>query len=284
MELRIATCRPLPEPDPDEPLLLAALAKRGVEARMAAWNGADEDWSAPVPTVVRSTWDYVHHADEFLSWIDRAGGAAPLWNPPSVLRTNVHKFYLRELAERGFPIVPTAFLARGSSVRLATVLAERGWGDAVVKPAVSAASYRTMRVRRSVTSEIARGEAHLGALLAERDALVQRYAPAVETSGERALVWIDGALTHAVRKTPRFTGQDESVSSVLPVSADERELALALLEPLRSELLYARIDLVRDEGGRPMLMELELVEPSLFLLQHPPALERLADALVARLG
>jgi len=282
MELRIATCRPLPEPDPDEQPLLAALAARGVRARMAAWSDPAEDWSAPVATVVRSTWDYLHRPEEFLAWIERTARAAPLWNPPAVLRWNAHKFYLRELAARGFPVAPTAFLERGARVTLAEVLARHGWDEAVVKPAVSAASFGTLRVRARVPAELARGEAHLAELLAGRDMLVQRYLPAVATSGERALVWIDGELTHAVRKSPRFSGGEESVSSV-PVADDERALALALLEPLRRELLYARVDLVRDERGAPVLMELELLEPSLFLVQHAPALARLADALARRL-
>ncbi len=283
MELRIATCRPLPEPDPDEQPLLAALAARGVRARMAAWSDIAEDWAAPVPTVVRSTWDYLHRLEEFMAWIERASSAAPLWNPPAVLCWNAHKFYLRELAARGFSIVPTAFLERGARVTLADVLAQHGWDEVVVKPAVSAASFGTLRVRARAPAELARGEAHLGQWLAERDMLVQRYAPAVATSGERALVWIDGELTHAVRKSPRFSGEEESVSAV-PVADDERALALALLEPFRRELLYARVDLVRDEHGAPQLMELELLEPSLFLVLHPPALARLADALARRLA
>ena len=282
--LRIATCRPLPEPDPDEAPLLAALEARGVRARMAAWNDPREDWDAPVATVVRSTWDYPRRADVYLAWIERVARAGPLWNPADVLRWNVHKSYLRELAGKGHPIVPTVFLERGERNGLADVLAGRGWTDAVVKPAVSAASFRTLRVRTGVSGELARGEAHLAELLRERDVLVQRYAPAVETSGERALVWIDGELTHCVRKSPRFAGGEERVSGALAPDADERELALALLERFLPGLLYARIDLVRDEHGAPQLMELELIEPSLFLVQHPPALARLVDALVERLG
>ena len=282
MELRIATCRPLPEPDPDEPLLLAALAERGVRARMAAWRDRREDWDAPVPTVVRSTWDYLHHVEDFLAWIERAARAAPLWNPPAVLRWNVHKSYLLELAAEGLPIVPTAYLARGSDTTLRELLAERGWDAAVVKPAVSAASFGTLRVRQG-DSELEHGERHLRALLAERDVLVQRYVPAVETSGERALVWIDGELTHAVRKSPRFGGQDERVSDALAIAADERLLAERLLARFGHELVYGRVDVVRDEREGLLLMELELMEPSLFLAQHPPALARHARALVERL-
>jgi len=280
VRLRIATCRPLPEADPDEELLIAALAARGVRAHAAAWHEPRE-WDEPVPTVLRSTWDYVHRLDQFLAWAERVARAAPLWNPPAIVRRNAHKSYLVELAAAGVPVVPTALLERGSRARLGDVLAERGWTSAVIKPAVSAASFGTRLVR---PGETAAGEAHLQALLSERDVLVQRYAPAVETSGERALVWIDGALTHAVRKERRLTGDEESVSEAVPIAEDERALALAVLAPHARELLYARVDVVRDEDGRPMVMELELIEPSLFLRQHPPALERLADALTARLA
>jgi len=283
VELRIATCRPLPEPDADEDLLLAALAAEGVQARMADWRDPREDWDAPVATVVRSTWDYLHHVDEFLAWIERAARAAPLWNPPDVMRWNAHKFYLRELATEGFPIVPTAFVERGSRALLAELLGERGWDDAVVKPAVSAASFGTLRVRSRRNDELAAGEAHLGALAATRDVLVQRYAPAVESSGERALVWIDGELTHAIRKEPRFADGHERVSGALAIADDERALAERILARFGRALLYGRVDVVRDEAGRPQVMELELLEPSLFLAQHPPALARLAHALRARL-
>lgn len=284
MELRIATSRPLPEPDVDEGPLLAALAARGIQARMVAWDDPAEDWAARVPTVVRSTWDYPHRPEAFLAWVERASRAAPLWNPPAVLGWNAHKFYLDELARAGFAVVPTACLERGARRTLDELRAEHGWDDVVIKPAVSAGSFGTLR---SGAAEPAEGEAHLKRLLAERDVLVQPYAGAVETSGERALVWIAGELTHAVRKSPRFAGQQESVSAAVPVAADERALAEGLLAWLRtrfsSELLYARIDLVRDEHGEPRLMELELIEPSLFLVQHAPALTRLAEALARQL-
>jgi hypothetical protein len=107
----------------------------------------------------------------------------------------------------------------------------------------------------------------------------------VEGSGERALVWIDGELTHAVRKSPRFFGENESVSEAIPVAADERtfaELALKAADAREHGILYARIDVIRDEGGTLRLMELELIEPSLFLKQSAAALDRLVAAIVAR--
>lgn len=281
MELHVATCRPLPEPDPDEPLLLAALAARGVETRLAAWNDASEDWDAAGATVIRSTWDYVHRPDAFLAWAERVARAGPLWNPLKLIGANVHKGYLVELARRGVPVTPTWLVKRGASVELGRELDARRWADVVIKPAIGAASFRTRRFTRS---ELADAAEHLSGLLVDRDALVQPYLRSVEDHGERALVWIDGEFTHAVRKSPRWSGQDESVSPALALEPEERELGESALRGLEHELLYARVDVARDEHGAPLVMELELIEPSLFLAQHPPALARLADALAHRLA
>ncbi len=280
MDLRIATCRPLPEPDVDEDILLAALRTRGVRPRMAAWNDPGERWDEPVPTVIRSTWDYIHDVGAFRTWIERVERAAPLWNPGDVLRGNLHKRYLLELERRGISIVPTVCVTAKASATLAEVVREHGWDDVVVKPAVGAGSFGTLRFR---VGESADGEAHFARLLAERDVLVQPYERSVEGHGERALVWIDGAFTHAVRKSPRFGEDAERVSEALAIEPDELDLGRRALEEHATKLLYARVDVARGPNGAPRVMELELVEPSLFLTQSPIALERLADGIARRL-
>ncbi len=278
--LRLATCQVKPEPDPDEGPLVTALAERGIDARPAAWDDPGEDWDAAVPTVLRSTWNYHLHPGSFLAWIDRVAARSPLWNPPEVLRSNLHKRYLLELAGRGVAAVPTVLLERGADARLAEILTDRGWRDAVVKPAVSCASFATFEVHGA---NLESGQTQLTALLAERDVLVQPYVESVDDHGERAIVWIAGEFTHAVRKHPRWMGEEETVSAALPVSPAERRLAEAALAPWRDDLLYGRVDVALDAAGEPQVMELELMEPSLYLLQHPLALERFADAIDERL-
>lgn len=151
----------------------------------------------------------------------------------------------------------------------------------VIKPAISAGSFRTRRFRHGQAAE---GQAFLDALAAEGDVMVQPYMPAIEHGGERALVWIDGEFTHAVGKSPRFSDGEERVSQATPVSDFERRFGEFVLSrvPDADGLLYARVDLIPDDDDAPRLSELELIEPSLFLLQHPPALARFTKAIRRR--
>jgi glutathione synthase/RimK-type ligase-like ATP-grasp enzyme len=277
----LATARELPRPDDDQEPLLAALAELGVPARVAAWDDPDVDWSAARACVLRSTWNYVRHYPEFLAWVDRCAAATSLWNPAAVVRWNSHKGYLVELAARGLPVVPTRVVTRGTTASLAALAAE--WPEVVVKPAISAGSFGTLRVSRDGGNDFARGQAHLDAMLVERDMMVQPYFRSVEEHGERALVWIDGAFSHEVRKSPRFAGDTASISEAQPPGAEEQEVAEQILAAVPAPLLYARIDLARDEAGRPHLMELELIEPALFIASYPPGAARMAVAIRRRL-
>ena len=126
-----------------------------------------------------------------------------------------------------------------------------------------------------------KGQRFLDDLTAERDVMIQKWMPAVDTYGERSLVWIDGEITHAIRKSPRFAGSQERVSGEVPISAEERAIAENVIAATgRSDLLYARVDIIRDEDGVHRVMELELVEPSLFFAQCPRALDRFVRASI----
>lgn len=282
--LRIATCQTLPEPDPDEAPLAAALAAAGVEARLAAWDDPLEDWSAPIPTLLRTTWNYALAAPEFLRWVERTAAAAPLWNPAQVVRGNVHKRYLLELAARGVPTVPTLLVERGTSPSLAECAARLGCERLVAKPAIGAGSLDTARFSAASAEDAPRFAAHLAAVTARCELLVQPFVASVLDYGERSMVWIDGELSHAIRKAPRFSGDDERIDGPMPIAADERALAEAALAPLASEILYARVDLARDDKEQPMVMELELIEPSLFFSRRPGSAERLVHGLLRRLA
>jgi hypothetical protein len=276
LDVALVRCVELPEPDPDEAPLLAALRRAGLSAGALSWDDPAVDWSRARLTVLRSAWNYPRYAEAFLAWAERAAAVSALWNPLPVVRWNTHKRYLLDLEREGIPIAPTALVPRGASTTLARILDERGWRDAVVKPAVSAASYRTLRVD---AARIEAGERHLRALAAGGDALVQGYLPSVEDHGERALVWIDGELTHSVRKSPRWAGESESISAAQEISSAEAELARRAIGAVRGPLLYGRVDAAPGPDGDPVVMELELVEPSLFFPQCPAALDRFVAAL-----
>lgn len=282
MDVALATCLVLPEPDHDAAPLEAGLRAAGIELAWLAWDDPQADWSRARLTVPRSTWNYPREPERFLAWAEHVDRVSRLCNPLPLVRWNLHKRYLLELERRGIPIAETALLQTGSTETLRAVRDARGWEDVVVKPAVSAASFRTMRVG---PNDLAAGEEHLRALVAERDVLVQPYVPSVEGYGERALVWIDGVVTHAVRKTPRFAGEAEAVSGeAVPVSAAEADLARRAIAALDTAPVYARIDVAPGPDGHPLVMELELIEPSLFFPKEPKSLARFVGALERELA
>ncbi len=273
----LVSCAPLPEPDPDESLLLAALSAIGLSPALLAWNDPRSDAGAFDVCVLRSCWDYHLVPERFLEWIEDAAARTRLLNPLSVVRWNIHKSYLRELESAGVPVVPTEWVGRGDSSDLAGLMAERGWDDVVVKPAIGAGSHQTRRfgIREARNA----GDEFIASLVDRGDAMIQPFMPSVMTAGERSLVWIDGEFTHQVVKQPRYHGQDEQVSEASVPGIMDLRIAEKALACVSEPLLYARVDLIEDQGGAAMVSELELIEPSLFLLQHRPALDRFVSSI-----
>jgi glutathione synthase/RimK-type ligase-like ATP-grasp enzyme len=272
----IATCRELPEPDVDEELLMVALAHAGIDATLAAWDDEAVCWDEYGLCVIRSTWNYPEFPSDFLNWIEAAGSAVPMLNPPDVVRSNVDKRYLLDLERKGIPIVPTEFFRRGERPNLAH------WVNRpfVVKPTISAGSWIT---RRFYPDEIALGIAFLQKHLEDRDMMVQPYLDSVERGGEVAWIWIDGKVTHGVRKSPRFEEDEESVSEAVAPTERAREMVCSVLDTLDADLLYARIDLMESKGN-DFVSEVELIEPSLFFKQNPAALDRFVSAVKGRIA
>jgi hypothetical protein len=278
IDVALVSCLHLPEPDRDETVLSRALREAGLSSRVVAWDDPGVDWTEAALTIPRSCWDYPLRRDAFLGWAGSVSRVSSLWNPLPVIAWNSHKSYLLELDRRGIPVVPTVLVPQGSSRTLREIRAERSWdAGLVVKPAVSAASMGALRVDGPSTDA---GEAHLRELSRKGDVLVQRYLPSVEGHGERALVWIDGELTHAVRKGTRFEGQQESVSQgEVAFSGAEADLARRAIGCVQGPLLYGRVDMAPGPGDAPVVMELELIEPSLYFLQSRAALDRFVAAV-----
>lgn len=289
MDLTLVTCQLLPEPDHDQAPLLEALAAAGVEARMAAWDDPDVDWSAAPLTVLRSTWNYADDRDEFLRWMRRASSdSTVLRNPVSIAAPNTHKSYLAGLERAGLPVVPTRWFARGDGGVDAATLRELAWSEIVVKPAVGAGSRGVRAFDLGVLDELDAAIMHVGELRAAGEVLVQPRLASIAAQGERDVVWIAGECTHVVTKLSRLEGEQEQVETVseptdAQVALARRALRCMVGEALR-DVLYARVDLAVDDAGIERIMEVELVEPSLFVAQHEGAMQRFVDALAGACG
>lgn len=262
--------------DDDAPLLVAALATRGLHGVGAVWDDPAIDWAGFDLTVVRSTWDYVPRREEFLAWAD---SVPRLRNGADILRWNTDKRYLSDLAEAGVPVVRTQFIEPGAAFGLPSE------GDYVVKPAVSAGGRDTARYGGG---DLPAAQAQVASLLAAgRTVMVQPYLDRVKEEGETSVVYLGGAFSHAARKGELLTGPGAAVDRlddlevISPRTPRPEELSVAeqVLAAVPADLLYARVDLLPDEDGSPVLLELELTEPSLFLNRSPGAADRFAEAI-----
>jgi glutathione synthase/RimK-type ligase-like ATP-grasp enzyme len=283
----LATYAPLPGLSADDQLLLPELAGLGITAEPAVWNDPRIDWTVFDAVILRSCWDYHLQVDAFLAWVARleTSGVA-MWNPPHVVRWNAEKGYLHALAASGVPVVATRWVEAGSDVTLARVLADEGWRDAVVKPAVSASAHDTWRIATQAIDGEA--ESRFRAGVERGRVLVQPFLETIEVDGEWSLVFLDGAFSHSVIKRPRsgdFRVQPEhgGSSDVREAPASVRDQAKRALDAAPGPTLYARVDgCVIDGAFR--LMELELLEPSLFLATTADAPCRLARAIDRLIG
>ncbi|MDX8147167.1 hypothetical protein SK854_33995 [Lentzea sp. BCCO 10_0061] len=275
MRVVLASCDGLPEGDGDEEALVAALVRDGVDVSWQPWGGAvDADL-----VVLRATWDYPDRLDAFLTW---CAGVPELANPASVVRWNIDKSYMAELAAHGVAVVPTAVVQPGET----PVFPD---GEFVVKPAVGAGSRGAGRF-----TDHALAQAHLDAIGVK--ALVQPYQSSVDANGETALVFFAGEYSHSFHKGPMLAqGLGEAASGLYveerlsSIEPSEGQVALAnqvldvaaeLLSLQRRDFLYARVDVVEGPGGEPLLLELELTEPSLgFKLTTAEAASRFSKAI-----
>ncbi len=289
----LATARDAWSHDEDAQVLGASLDALGVSYQPAIWDDPEVDWAGFDLVVVRSTWDYTARRDEFLAWADAVGSATRLANPAPVLRWNTDKRYLGELAAAGVRVVPTTYLlAEDPRGPVDPFAAADHDGDIVVKPTVSAGSQDTARYTPAEAT--AAGE-HARALLdAGRDVMVQPYLQRVDEVGETGMVVLDGELSHGFAKAALLRGGTADVDGMFAPEQitprvpgpDEVALARQVLDAATAilgvdRLLYARVDVLPDDDGRPRLLELELTEPSWFLEQSPGAADRAAACILA---
>ncbi|HET8814994.1 MAG TPA: hypothetical protein VFM51_08570 [Solirubrobacterales bacterium] len=278
--LAIATSAELPDLVPDDRILCAALESRGVEPVPVVWTATRPERSEFAGCLIRSVWDYHLRHEDFLRWLREVEAAMPLWNPLELVEWNARKGYLRDVSDWGVETIPTRWIEPAAGpVRIDELLAAEGWEEVVLKPAVDLGAVNVRRLGRGDDVEAALGE-----LLTRGDVLVQPFLSSLEGEGELSVVCIDGDFSHAVRKVPArgdFRVQPRWGGSSTPArpAAEDLEIVERVLSRLPLEPLYARVDIVRGEGGERYLIELELIEPNLFLGECLGAAERLATAI-----
>jgi glutathione synthase/RimK-type ligase-like ATP-grasp enzyme len=270
MQVALATCVGIPDLEPDDRLLLPALAAHGIDGVPAVWDDDEVEWDAFDLVVLRSTWDYAERHDEFLAW---TRSLRRVLNPAPIVEWNTEKRYLEHLSRAGVPTVPTRFVAPGAAF-------EPPAGSFVVKPSVSAGGRSSARF---APDEAEAAYALVAEIHAEgRTAMVQPYVSRAE---EKALVYVGGKYSHALlRQVPLPAAGSRPVlyleEELAPAeaSATERKIAEAAVACTPGETLYARVDLL---GGA--VLELELTEPSLYFEFGLGSAERFAAAIAAAL-
>lgn len=283
--LAIASSRQFPGIHADDVHLAATLEQLGVECTVCIWNDPQVDWTAFDAVLIRTIWDYFEHYAAFLTWLDMLERLGVITiNDTRTLRWNSDKRYLLELERQGVSVIPTQ-VAQGENLQAA--LSSMSGRDVVVKPTVSGGAWHTVRGKVG-TADFDQACTRLPK---ELDYLVQPFVPEIASNGEWSLMYFDGTYSHAVLKRPTagdYRVQEQHGGSIVPATPDDAVVqaaskTLAATAALgHRELAYARVDGV-VANGQFLVMELEVIEPSLFLTERPDAAERFARHLVERL-
>lgn len=295
LQVALATARGFWELDEDATPLVTALDRIGIDASPQVWDDGGVRWADFDLVVLRSVWDYPGRDREFLEWVDTVSGVVALANPSEVVRWNVDKHYLADLGAAGLDVVPTVFVDCDADDRDDRVAEAVGSFDhVVVKPTISAGSRDAGRWTAANRSDaVAHAMSVLGA---GKDVMVQPYITPVDGHRETDVICFSGRPSHAVSKAPMLANEgqvshapfaDELITPA-EIDDDHRRLAEAAMAAVAArfgldDLLYGRVDMLATEGA-PMLLEVELTEPSLFLRYDDAAADRAAAAIAARLG
>jgi hypothetical protein len=288
VNLALVTCSNLPGWEKDDAPLHAAFEARGVTLSHPVWNDPSVDWSSFDAALIRTTWDYCEDREGFITWAERAGEATLLMNPAEVIKWNTHKSYLRDVEAMGLPVIPTFWMERGGSYHLGQVMEDNGWERGFIKPQIGATAIHTLRFDATEEGFLT-ARKHVNGLIRHEGLMFQPYIETVETFGEVSAIFLGGAFSHAVRKIPvagDYRVQDDHGASDQPYTFEPEFLAKleAFLDGFQHDVVYGRFDFLKDADGQYMMTELELVEPSLFFRHDLAAADRLADAVLKRLG
>ncbi|GJM27011.1 MAG: hypothetical protein DHS20C16_34260 [Phycisphaerae bacterium] len=269
----------------EDEYLVDALAQQGLNARRVSWSNPDFDWSACGGLVIRSTWDFQDRMAEFDAWLVNCRDRLRMFNGYEMLRWNLDKRYLFDLQRRGIRTVETVAIPKGDKTPLLNRMAEHGWDEAIVKPAISAGARHTYRMNARNGSEI---ESVFEGLVEHEDFLLQPFQSSVTEFGELSFMVMGGRFTHAVQKLAKpgdFRVQDDHGGTVVAYTAHDDEIAFAerVVAACDPQPVYARVDTVRNNDHELALMEIELVEPELFFRFNRSAAISLAESIAREL-
>jgi glutathione synthase/RimK-type ligase-like ATP-grasp enzyme len=280
-------------------ILAEALKKRGIQTEIVCWDDPNVDWNRSDLSIIRSTSDYAWKVDEFLEWVKKVEEVTVLWNPGDVIRWNHHKRYLLDLQDAGVPIPPTVFVPKESNESLKHHIKDTGWDEIVIKPAITVGGFGLKRY----AANSAEAEEHLNRLiklgwrhsfehitcfLSPGDVLIQQFLPEIIESGEASLFYYGGEFAYSVMKKVKpgeilaHPGYGATVT-LYDASPLEREVADAALVQVGCKTEYARIDMALTRNG-PLIMELELIEPWLFIGLLPGKVNIFADQIASHLN
>lgn len=265
----------------DDEHAIGPLAELGWEVNTVSWRQRSIPWSDFDAVIIRSTWDYWNDVNAFLGVLERIDAQTQLANPLSLVHWNLAKTYLRDLAGKGINIVPTVWPEHVNPGSFKDFSAQLGARELVIKPVVGANGENAFRVSPDAGPDRL---IEVCEPFRQRKALVQRFMPRILDEGEFSLFYLGGEFSHAVRKVPaprEFRSQEERGAEILSVVPEPLLLQRGqqALVALPIPPLYARIDFVRDDEGDFAVMELELIEPSLYLRTDPGAPHRFARAI-----
>lgn len=291
-DVTLITCSELLNPDTsleynrnvllEDELLQQAFEREGLRVHRTNWDDPNMDWSTTQVALFRTTWDYFHRATEFKQWLESIAEQTCFINPVETIRWNMDKHYLQDLADMGLPVVATVFIEPGDQRSLQQICHTTGWEECVLKPAISGSARHTYRF---TAEEAGRYEEIFGQLIEEETMMLQPFLRQVATKGEVSHMVFNGTYSHSIlkrAKTGDFRVQDDHGGTVHQYEATPEEISLAerIATAVSPTPIYARVDIMWDNEDQPVLVELELLEPELWMRKKTASAEVFADAVL----
>lgn len=282
--------------DYDMPLIIDAFKRTNVEADVIFWDSTSSpDWSTYDAVVLRSPWTYMDKIKPFIEFCHQVEQRSVLLNPLSVIEWNSDKSYLKLLEKQGVPIVPTEILYSEKEIQAALArIKESEWeiNEVVIKPTVGAYSFGVVRLSIDDSDKITQHVRYL--LQLDKGVIFQPYLNTIEKHGETNMIYFGNTYSHAIKKEPLLAERGETKTpdmefrTLKDANSEEKALAKRILGLVQSNLelskplLYARLDFIEDKKGMPLLLELEITEPSLSLPLTPKSVDFFVRAIIER--